>query len=202
MSSATGSTGRAPKARLAKWMAALTVGVVALVASLWAAGAGAQTPISLRVTTSVAGAADVVDFEGKSYADAKAAIVAREAAGTATVPVALTGLSDLVSPSATLSTDDASFGLALRGSTTVLGTPGTLLLTATWDNAADTDPNVAVIVRFGSVGLGVLNPSWNSVPVAFGPALVGLTDTALRQQLLVEAANAKFRLLRTVIVGQ
>lgn len=32
--------------------------------------------------------------------------------------------------------------------------------------------------------------------------LVTLTDTALRQQLLVEAANAKFRLLRTVIVGQ
>ena len=32
--------------------------------------------------------------------------------------------------------------------------------------------------------------------------IAGLTDTALRQQLLVEAANAKFRLLRTVIVGQ
>lgn len=32
--------------------------------------------------------------------------------------------------------------------------------------------------------------------------IVSLTDTALRQQLMVEAANAKFRLLRTVIVGQ
>jgi flagellar basal-body rod protein FlgB len=32
--------------------------------------------------------------------------------------------------------------------------------------------------------------------------IAGLTDTALRQQLLVEAANAKFRLLRTVITGQ
>lgn len=31
--------------------------------------------------------------------------------------------------------------------------------------------------------------------------LVGLSETALRQQLLVEAANAKFRLLRTVITG-
>ena len=30
---------------------------------------------------------------------------------------------------------------------------------------------------------------------------MGLTDTELRQQLLVEAVNAKFRLLRTVIVG-
>ena len=32
--------------------------------------------------------------------------------------------------------------------------------------------------------------------------LVSLSDTALRQQLLVEAANSKFRLLRTVITGQ
>ena len=32
--------------------------------------------------------------------------------------------------------------------------------------------------------------------------LIGLTETGLRQQLLVEAANAKFRLLRTVITGQ
>ena len=32
--------------------------------------------------------------------------------------------------------------------------------------------------------------------------IAGLTETALKQQLLVEAANAKFRLLRTVIVGQ
>ncbi len=32
--------------------------------------------------------------------------------------------------------------------------------------------------------------------------LVTLTDTALRQQLMVEAANAKFRLLRTAITGQ
>jgi len=31
--------------------------------------------------------------------------------------------------------------------------------------------------------------------------LIGLTETGLRQQLLVEAANAKFRLLRTVIGG-
>jgi flagellar basal-body rod protein FlgB len=32
--------------------------------------------------------------------------------------------------------------------------------------------------------------------------LTGLTANALQQQLLVEAVNAKFRLLRTVIVGQ
>jgi len=32
--------------------------------------------------------------------------------------------------------------------------------------------------------------------------IAGLTETALKQQLLIEAANAKFRLLRTVIVGQ
>ena len=43
-------------------------------------------------------------------------------------------------------------------------------------------------------------PTGNNVRI--DKELVGLTDTALRQQLLVEAANAKFRLLRTVIVGQ
>ena len=43
-------------------------------------------------------------------------------------------------------------------------------------------------------------PNGNNVRVE--KELVGLTDTALRQQLLIEAANAKFRLLRTVIVGQ
>lgn len=32
--------------------------------------------------------------------------------------------------------------------------------------------------------------------------IAGLTETALKQQLLVEAANSKFRLLRTVITGQ
>ncbi len=40
-------------------------------------------------------------------------------------------------------------------------------------------------------------PNGNNVNVA--KELTSLTDTALRHQLLIEAANAKFRLLRTVI---
>ena len=43
-------------------------------------------------------------------------------------------------------------------------------------------------------------PNGNNVKLE--KELVSLTDTALRQQLLIEAANAKFRLLRTVITGQ
>src|ERR1043165_2381063 len=42
-------------------------------------------------------------------------------------------------------------------------------------------------------------PNGNNVQV--DQELMGLSDTELRQQLLVEAVNAKFRLLRTVIVG-
>jgi len=42
-------------------------------------------------------------------------------------------------------------------------------------------------------------PNGNNVRVE--QELTGLSDTALRQQLLVEAVNAKFRLLRSVIVG-
>jgi len=43
-------------------------------------------------------------------------------------------------------------------------------------------------------------PTGNNVQL--DQELVGLTETGLRQQLLVEAANAKFRLLRSVITGQ
>lgn len=42
-------------------------------------------------------------------------------------------------------------------------------------------------------------PNGNNVQV--DQELMGLSDTELRQQLLVEAVNAKFRLLRTAIVG-
>ena len=42
-------------------------------------------------------------------------------------------------------------------------------------------------------------PNGNNVQV--DQQLMELSDTELRQQLLVEAVNAKFRFLRTVIVG-
>jgi len=42
-------------------------------------------------------------------------------------------------------------------------------------------------------------PNGNNVQV--DQELMGLSDTELRQELLVNAVNAKFRLLRTVIVG-
>jgi flagellar basal-body rod protein FlgB len=42
----------------------------------------------------------------------------------------------------------------------------------------------------------------NGNNVAIDEELVGLTETALRHQLVVEAMNSKFRLLRTSIVGQ
>lgn len=42
----------------------------------------------------------------------------------------------------------------------------------------------------------------NGNNVAIDEELVGLTETALRHQLVVEAMNSKFRLLRTSILGQ
>jgi flagellar basal-body rod protein FlgB len=42
----------------------------------------------------------------------------------------------------------------------------------------------------------------NGNNVAIDEEIVGLTETALRHQLVVEAMNAKFRLLRTSILGQ
>jgi flagellar basal-body rod protein FlgB len=42
----------------------------------------------------------------------------------------------------------------------------------------------------------------NGNNVAIDQEIVGLTETALRHQLVVEAMNGKFRLLRTAITGQ
>ncbi|MGY6499380.1 MAG: flagellar basal body rod protein FlgB [Acidimicrobiales bacterium] len=42
----------------------------------------------------------------------------------------------------------------------------------------------------------------NGNNVAIDEEMVGLTETALRHQLVVEAMNGKFRLLRTAILGQ
>lgn len=57
--------------------------------------------------------------------------------------------------------------------------------------------------RPGGAGVTVTSstdaPLPNGNNVQIDKELSGLTDTALRQQLLVEAVNAKFRLLRAVI---
>lgn len=42
----------------------------------------------------------------------------------------------------------------------------------------------------------------NGNNVQIDEEMVGLTETALRQQLVVEALNAKYRVLRTSITGQ
>ena len=42
----------------------------------------------------------------------------------------------------------------------------------------------------------------NGNNVSIDQEIVGLTETALRHQLVVEAMNGKFRLLRTSILGQ
>ncbi len=59
--------------------------------------------------------------------------------------------------------------------------------------------------RPGSAGVSVSSSTETPLPngnnVRVEQELTGLSDTALRQQLLVEAVNAKFRLLRSVIVG-
>lgn len=46
------------------------------------------------------------------------------------------------------------------------------------------------------------NPLPNGNNVQLESEIVGLTETALSQQLLISATNAKYSLLRTVIAGQ
>lgn len=58
----------------------------------------------------------------------------------------------------------------------------------------------------GSVDISVsrsLAPTrMNGNNVAIDEEMVGLTETALRHQMVIEGMNSKFRLLRTSIVGQ
>lgn len=156
----------------------VALAVVGVIAGLWTAGANAQSTFTLKVAASAGTATDAVTLEGETYAAAKTAADTAAQAGSATVPVGVVGLGDLTSSSAVLTSDDTARSLAFRGPATVLGTPAQILVTATWDSATDTDPDVAALVRFNSVSLATLNPGWQSVPVSFGPAIVGLTDAS------------------------
>jgi len=63
-------------------------------------------------------------------------------------------------------------------------------------NAIDRGDPMSTQMSFSTTNDAPL-PNGNNVKV--DQEMISLSDTALRQQLLVEATNAKFRLLRTVI---
>jgi flagellar basal-body rod protein FlgB len=65
------------------------------------------------------------------------------------------------------------------------------------DAIASGDPTTATTAVTATTDPAL--PNGNNVQV--DQELVGLSETALKQQLLVEGVNAKFRLLRTVITG-
>lgn len=83
-------------------------------------------------------------------------------------------------------------------------TPGYLARTVDFESrlqrAIDAGDPLGATPDVGVSSDPVQLPTGNNVRI--DKVMVEMTDTALRQQLLVEAANAKFRLLRTVIVGQ
>jgi hypothetical protein len=88
------------------------------------------------------------------------------------------GLPTLEVAMATMSKDDDAHALSIRGATTVPGEAAELLVGARWDNAdTDTEPELAFVVRFESIGLGGLNASWTAFPVQLAPALVGVANT-------------------------
>jgi flagellar basal-body rod protein FlgB len=65
------------------------------------------------------------------------------------------------------------------------------------DAVASGDPMAAEVESAASTAPTRMNGN----NVRIGDELVGLTETALRQQLVVEAMNGKFRTLRTAIGG-
>lgn len=79
-------------------------------------------------------------------------------------------------------------------------TPGYLAKRVAFEDqlsdAIDSGDPMSARMQFSTTGDAPL-PNGNNVRV--DQEMIGLTETGLRQQLLVEAANSKFRLLRTVI---
>jgi flagellar basal-body rod protein FlgB len=75
----------------------------------------------------------------------------------------------------------------------------------------DFEDSLRTAIRDGNPGaMGATDPHLapmaptrlNGNNVAIDEEIVGLTETALRHQLVVEAMNSKVRLLRTAITGQ
>ncbi len=159
-------------------LAGVTLGMVTASTLIWAAlpsqDAVAGTPINLAITPLDLNAADEIPLEGATYAQAKADF---DAQSTGTVVVGLVGMPLITMSSGAYLANDGSFSLYVNGAAEVMGINGTsVLMTAKWDNGTDTNPDVAVLVRFGSITLSALNPDWPAdMDMTFGPAILAMS---------------------------
>jgi hypothetical protein len=141
----------------------------------------ADTPpqLDLTVAPSIGGAADGVDIEGMNYADAVAALTAAaDDPGSATLGVAPTGFPSVSTTGASLYVgSDSQHSIAIEGPTNLLGLSATMLVTATWDDDADTSPDTAVLFKFGSASLSDFT-SFNTFPVSLTGSWLAVTEAA------------------------
>jgi hypothetical protein len=154
------------------------LGVATLAGGLLAGDSASANHMTLTITTSPAAAGgSPIALGTLTYADAAAALADAETAGSASLlfESGLLGMPTLDATDGFFTQDDADLRIVVRGDgVTLFGAEASVLLTAKWDDDADTSPDLAVAVKFAQVGLGTLNSAFDQFPVDVNSAIVGL----------------------------
>jgi hypothetical protein len=189
--------------RVALVFAVLAAAAIASVFAVTARG----TSLSINIDGTAAGAADAVQFNGLTYADAQSAVAAKDSNGTLTFPFSFQGLHALHVSNAAIDTDDADTTIAFTGEVTLPAfnggeTPGAdttfpFLITAQWPDATSTSPSLSLVVKSANVPLTSLNSLWGSGAyggVSFSNVLLALSnrDTTLDPGHLPSTATTFF----------
>jgi hypothetical protein len=156
----------ARRRRIRTAAAGIVVGIVAVAGASLLRAASADTPPTVHVVDTAAGA---VDLASSTYADVVAAVTGASDVVFATgidglQPVDLGPVPIVTGPGNVVSVHH----------TATVGTLGTVdvLVTARWDDAStDVTPDVAVVVKASDVALSELNAAWAPVLTALQPQL-------------------------------
>lgn len=175
--------------RSASVFAAVLALVVAAGLSLFAVAASGSPPPPLTVKVDGAGAAapDAVSTS-QTYSAFKAAVSAKVAGGTLTLPFSFQGAHVLTVTAAQVDYDDTDHAVAFTGTVTLPGfqggeTPGAngsfdFLVTAVWPDGSSATPKLALVTKTSSISLANLNTLWGTSygGVTFDDALLGLSS--------------------------
>jgi hypothetical protein len=157
------------------------VGLFAPGSSTHAAG-----EFTVSVSPAAASASSDIALWDATYGDSKQALQDLSTnAGTARLvfatntTVLLPGLPSITGTANTgvANFDDANRDLTVMFDATLYSQAAKVLVSASWVNDSDTEPELAVVVRFEQIGLSAINSSWTLFPVNFEKALVGFANT-------------------------
>lgn len=163
-------------------IAVLCVGPAAAVAgALFGANFASANHMNVLITASTTTAgAGAIPLTSLTYDDAMTALTDAETAGDAKILLdpGFTGLPSLSATEGTATNDDTTFTVVVRGgNVSMFGTTASVLLSATWEDAdTDSAADIAVLIKFDSVGLGSLNSAFTQFPVTVNSAIVGIAN--------------------------